>query len=486
MPKYEIKTTPSGTAELWFGGEKKTTGTIDYVTDMANRKVYGGGESMADQQKRVSNQGKAGYDVFGNPVMSSTAERNNVSALGNEIKNTYDNTALTDTSNENIKFLKDRMDQLDKRREAEIAQIKADYEQAAKAQEGRQGKEYAGRATNLVTSGGGFLGTTQSQQGVLQNLRETHEAEKGALMSKRDAAIQAAQSAYEDKDFALAQSLLKESKDYENELYKRQKDFADQELALAREARAAKEFDFGITDKKVEAYSTMNDEQYANLTPSQINEVEKNYYPGYINQLRQAKKNEVSTVISGLASKYPSAGITSSDTFDTAQEKIRKSDEYKLDMKKAEIDLANTISLINQRNTEITTSMTNFIDVMQTAINAGATPEQAAREAAAVSESTGVQVDQKTLNNWTEQAKKLKKTEVSETTQEKTPIEKDIETSLKSYGNDMMGRDMTRDYLRKKGYTQEEINSSSVGSVIENVGTKVKEVGSFFSNLFGQ
>ena len=53
---------------------------------------------------------------------------------------------------------------------------------------------------------------------------------------------------------------------------------------------------------------------------------------------------------------------------------------------------------------------TNFIDVLQASIDADASPEQAAREAATVSEGSGIQVDQKTLNQWTEIARKLKRT----------------------------------------------------------------------------
>lgn len=62
---------------------------------------------------------------------------------------------------------------------------------------------------------------------------------------------------------------------------------------------------------------------------------------------------------------------------------------------------------------------TNFIDVMQATIDAGGSPEQAAREAATVSEASGVQVDQKTLNAWTAAARKLKK--ASPQTETNTP-----------------------------------------------------------------
>lgn len=52
----------------------------------------------------------------------------------------------------------------------------------------------------------------------------------------------------------------------------------------------------------------------------------------------------------------------------------------------------------------------SFDDIMQQAIDAGATAEQAAREAATVSENSGVPVNQETLSSWVAHAKTLKKT----------------------------------------------------------------------------
>lgn len=51
----------------------------------------------------------------------------------------------------------------------------------------------------------------------------------------------------------------------------------------------------------------------------------------------------------------------------------------------------------------------NFADIMQEAINQGASPAQAAREAAAVAEGMGLSVNLNMLNSWTTQASKLVK-----------------------------------------------------------------------------
>lgn len=210
-----------------------------------------------------------------NPVISGTSTAAANTAIGNDI------TSLKTASADATKLLQDRMDALEARREQEINSIKQSYEQASKQQETRQGQDYAGRSTGLVTSGGGFLGATQSQQGVLQNLKVTFEQEKTALMAKRDAAIQEAQNAYDDKSFAVAQAKIKEAKDLENEIYTRQKDNAEQQLSVAREARAQAEYERGYTDERVKGYSALSEEEFNKIPASKIAEVDKFYFPGY-------------------------------------------------------------------------------------------------------------------------------------------------------------------------------------------------------------
>lgn len=225
-----------------------------------------------------------------NPVTSSTTTRAGYGALGADI-NTYTNSAgLSSYNDASTKLLNDRMTQMKQDYDADIGGIKTAYEEAAKVQGDRQNKDYAGRSTGLVTSGGGFLGTTQSHEGVLQNLTDTFTQEKNALMSKRDAALQAARDAYNDKSFAIAIQQLNLAKDTEKELYSRQKDFADQQLQLTKDNRAQQEFDLGLTDKKITALASLSDKDFAKLDPNDIAELDKNYYPGYTAAKRAIEK----------------------------------------------------------------------------------------------------------------------------------------------------------------------------------------------------
>lgn len=225
-----------------------------------------------------------------NPVISGTAVKNDINALGNDITTMTNNAGLTASNEASNKLLTDRMNQMDEAYKADIGGIKTAYEEANRLQEERQGRDYAGRSTSLVTSGGGFLGATQSHQGVLQNLTDTFTNEKNALMAKRDAALQAARDSYDGKAFAIAKEQLDLAKNTEQEIYNRQKDFAEQKLSLARENRAQQEFDLGLTDKKIEAYTALSDDEFNKLSPAQITETDKFYYPGYTANKRAIEK----------------------------------------------------------------------------------------------------------------------------------------------------------------------------------------------------
>ena len=79
-----------------------------------------------------------------------------------------------------------------------------------------------------------------------------------------------------------------------------------------------------------------------------------------------------------------------------------------------------------------------FVDIMQQAIDAGATPAQAAREAATASENLGIPVDSKELANFNTVAKSLTKTVATpEATVERptSKIEQDIQTIRTFYEN---------------------------------------------------
>ncbi len=117
-----------------------------------------------------------------------------------------------------------------------------------------------------------------------------------------------------------------------------------------------------------------------------IDSLESKYQDAFKSALGFAEQKyqtdfEIKSQIGQLMLENPSAGITLNDSLSTAYAKAG-------------------IAPGGQTST-------NFLDIMQQNIDAGFSPEIAAREAAAMSESMGISVDQKTLGSWTEQARKL-------------------------------------------------------------------------------
>lgn len=129
------------------------------------------------------------------------------------------------------------------RSDTDRARISTDYEAAGDELEGRQEKQFAGRATGLVTSGGGFLGATQSQEGVLQNLTAEHEGDTLALYQKRDSAIESARNAYLEKDFQLSREKTTLARQMESAITDAKDRFASRKIAMSTEARNQSKFE---------------------------------------------------------------------------------------------------------------------------------------------------------------------------------------------------------------------------------------------------
>ena len=108
----------------------------------------------------------------------------------------------------------------------------------------------------------------------------------------------------------------------------------------------------------------------------------------------------------------------------TAEENREWEKQFK--MAQFEADEAYRRERLNlDREAAVPGTLSSFTDVMQQVIDAGGTPEQAAREAAIASANMGVSVNQKQLTAWTEQARKMKMTPtpVQPTPKPITPIE---------------------------------------------------------------
>jgi len=247
-------------------------------------KTYNKGDSFTDSAGRT---GKVGFDsktgkALSNPVVGSSGVYAQNNALDRELK------GLTGAYRESNNILSAERARIAEERSATLGDIKIQSDIDLASQKVGQERDYGARATSLITSGGGFLGATQSQEGVLQNLKGTFDAEKTALTSKRDAAINAANAAYGDRDFALAKELANNAKSLQNDIYKRQTDSADQQLKIAAGNRAQMQYERGYTDDKIKAYGAMSDADFAKITPEQLADTDKFLYSGATRDLRTA------------------------------------------------------------------------------------------------------------------------------------------------------------------------------------------------------
>jgi hypothetical protein len=125
---------------------------------------------------------------------------------------------------------------LEARRTAEIAAINAGFDAERVKTERAQTNE-TGSTTATLARIGGYLGGTASHTGALLNLAQTHRDEIASLEGKRQAAINQANMAITDKQFALARAKVQEVKDVEAEIYKRKQDFFDNSIKLQQENR---------------------------------------------------------------------------------------------------------------------------------------------------------------------------------------------------------------------------------------------------------
>lgn len=218
----------------------KTKSTLTSSQQTAAKNVaesFGVSKISSSQQKAIEGV-KSAFSTLPAVTSDSSTTRAANTATGNDISKylkSFDDSGLRAASEAEARAIQAERDALNARRDAEVSLIEKSFDDTKEGTERAQEGEYAGRATNLITSGGGFLGATQSHQGVLQQLRETQRTELSALETKKQAAIRQAKNAYDDKDFALARDLVKSAREVEKEIYSRQQDYADRAIQTVKE-----------------------------------------------------------------------------------------------------------------------------------------------------------------------------------------------------------------------------------------------------------
>lgn len=259
---------------------------------------------------------------------------------------------------DSFKLLDDYAKELESRGDERVKAINQQYDELKTDTQDAQKRE--GATTNVaLTRVGGYLGTQISAVGVLNNQAKEHRAEIASLEAKRAATIQDALDALSDKQFAVAKLRVDEVKAMAKDINDRRQQFFQNTMAVLAENRQAEAHKFEMGTKKADraAFSIidetdgMDDKQKTEYIRARAKSlgVDESILAGSVDRLTYEENEKIQTAVVQMASKYPSSGITQKDDLATALTKIRGSKEYSLDIRKAELDIANTLDTMRSR-----------------------------------------------------------------------------------------------------------------------------------------
>ena len=228
---------------------------------------FGNGETFDTQGNAVNQQAKTGLSTLGvsgnqytgyvSPVVrSSTPFEQQVNNLGNTINTSantppvtplpsnptgtynplYDPNQDPKVANEiasSNQVLSDRQKELQAERDALIKSLTEQGAVDKQQLEDTQKRETGTTNRNLLYLQQG--GQSASAQAYLNTLEVSHQRELSNLTAKYNSAIQQAKNAYSEKDFALAQAMVKNASDIKRAAEERNQQFLDNTIKIHNE-----------------------------------------------------------------------------------------------------------------------------------------------------------------------------------------------------------------------------------------------------------
>lgn len=227
--------------------------------------------------------GKTGSTNTQPPFISSSdsieAKENDIAGKVNNL--TSNNQSTTDAHNVYLSNLSSEMAALEARRAAETERVNRDFNGQEETLKDTQNRE-TGAETVLQQRSGGYLGQGASQYGALISLNQTHASEQAKLESARQAAIQAAQNAVDDKEFAVAAAQAKEAKDYAAAMKQNQQDYLDNQLKIQQAQENAVTASINQAKDQLSGFSQMSPADLAKVDPAQFAKIDQAYgVPGF-------------------------------------------------------------------------------------------------------------------------------------------------------------------------------------------------------------
>lgn len=231
-------------------------------------------------------QPKPGAGIISDSSMSAAADAKTISDVNSLSK---EQAALTEQNTKNLAVLEQQRIDLEKRREADLATINTNFGQARDKLVTNQAGE-TGTYTATLARMGGYLGNTASSTGALITLNQKHQVQLSELEAKKQEAIQIANNAINDKQFALATSKIAEIKDYTTQMQKARQDFFNQNKKLIEDQTQAKKdaavaelYAGGVTDIPTILKSLSG--SGLSVTSTDVQNTLKNLVPTAVNDL---------------------------------------------------------------------------------------------------------------------------------------------------------------------------------------------------------
>lgn len=273
----------TGLYEGYVNGQRITTGTKEGV------------QSQVDES--VNKFRTTGTTTTGTQAPQVTADSSTVTSGEKSLLDQYKQIVsepVLDTT-----YIDNELAALEARRTREMQDINNQFDQLKTSQEQQQ-KGETGTTSLAIARAGGYLGVSGSGTGVLLNLAQSHRAEVRSLEASRQAALNEARTAFEDKQFALARQKVQDVRDYQSQIRDRQKDYFDlvkaetekqqkklelqqqAQITSSREAAIVGLISQGVTDP-TQLYSTINFDnagnQVGDITVDEINNVISKFKP---------------------------------------------------------------------------------------------------------------------------------------------------------------------------------------------------------------
>lgn len=270
-----LKLNPSITDpnKIFAGSNLNIPGVQNAATVAANE------AATKDAADALRNQGTTSDSSVVSSSSSKRAEERKIKSDLDRLQPTSASDAkLRKASDAYISEIDKQISQLESQRAGDVAGINAQFDETKRQTEDTQARETGATSVGLARIGG-YLGNSASGTGAMLNLAQTHRTEILSLETKRSAALQEANNAYNERRFEFVKLKLNEAKSIEKEILDRKDKFFDQTIDLENARRQEDEYLRDKTKDDLEMLAMVDEED---IDPKKLKEIDSFYgIPGF-------------------------------------------------------------------------------------------------------------------------------------------------------------------------------------------------------------